>query len=170
MDELLAEELGITVEELNAARQRAQARAIDQAVQDGRLTQEQADELKARQALAAYLEPDALMADALGMTVEELQDARAAGKRLPEIIESQGLDMDDFRDALQQAHEDAVQRAVADGVITQEQADQFLDRNGLFRPHGFGGRWEFRGPQGELFIEGGLFPAPPIFVMPDSGA
>ena len=49
---LLADALGISTDELQAARQKAAGLALDQAVTDGRLTQEQADLMKARQALA----------------------------------------------------------------------------------------------------------------------
>lgn len=166
-DELLAQELGITVEQLNAARDAAYNRALDQAVQDGTITQEQADLLKAKQALRTYIDEEAIVAGALGMTVEELQDAKAAGQSLAEILEAQGLDFATYRDALQQAYEDAVAQAVADGVVTQEQADQLLTGPGLGGfggRHGFGGRPSFRGPRG-----GGFWNRPGI-TAPDSGA
>lgn len=166
-DELLAQELGITVEQLKAAKDAAYNRALDQAVQDGTLTQEQADLLKAKQALRSYIDEEAIVAEALGMTVEELQNAKAAGQSLAEILEAQGLDLATYRDALQQAYEDAVAQAVADGVITQAQADQILSGPGLGGfggRHGFGGRPSFRGPRGGGFWNG------PGITAPDSGA
>lgn len=160
-DELLADELGITVERLNEARQAAYSRALDQAVADGDLTQEQADLLEARQALETYIDEEAILAGALGMTVRELQDARAAGQRLDEIIEAQGLDPATVRDAMQQGYEDAVQQAVAGGVITQAQADQFLAGDG-FPGFGRGRRFHFHGPRG------GGFRGAPDTTTPDS--
>ena len=51
-DTYLADALGISVDELNAARQTAVNSQIDQAVADGRITQDQADLMKGRYALA----------------------------------------------------------------------------------------------------------------------
>jgi polyhydroxyalkanoate synthesis regulator phasin len=56
MDALLAEALGITADELAAARVEAQELALAAAVESGRITQEQADQMKARQALQAYMD------------------------------------------------------------------------------------------------------------------
>ena len=47
--ELLAEELGISVEELNEARLNARNAAIDEAVDAGKLTEEQGEEMKSRE-------------------------------------------------------------------------------------------------------------------------
>lgn len=144
-DEFLADELGITLEELRAAQDAAQSRAIEQAVTDGTLTQEQADTMQAQRALQAYLDKDAIVAEALGMSVEELQAAEEAGQRLSEIIEEQGLDATAVQEAIQKGYEAAVQEAVSDGVITQEQADTFLSsgRGGFGGRHGPG----LRGPR-----------------------
>lgn len=148
-DEFLADELGITLEELRAAQDAAQSRAIEQAVTDGTLTQEQADAMQAQRALQTYLDKDAIIAEALGMSVEEYQAAEASGQRLPEIIESQGLDAATVQDAIQKGYEAAVQEAVSDGVVTQEQADEFLSggRGGLGGRRGPGGPGSLRGPR-----------------------
>jgi len=103
---LLAEELGITVGELSAAQVKAQDAQIDQAVTDGRITQEQADLMKGRRALAAN---------------------------------------EGFLSAMKSAYTEAVNKALAAGVITQAQADALLndlETNGLFFKngrHGLGG-------------------------------
>lgn len=52
---LLADALGITVDDLQAAYDRAEASALSQAVEDGQLTQDQADLLTARRAFQKYL-------------------------------------------------------------------------------------------------------------------
>ena len=59
-DALLADALNITVDELNAARVEAQDAALAQAVTDGQITQEQADQIKAEQALRTYLNDQGL--------------------------------------------------------------------------------------------------------------
>jgi len=121
---LLAAELGISVETLQAARERANQAAIEQAIADGKLTEEQAAMMRARAALRDYINPEALLAQALNMTVEQLQAARYAGKSISEILKDQGLTAVEVRDARQAAYQAAIQQAVDDGVITPEQAEQ----------------------------------------------
>lgn len=55
MQSLLAEALGISVEELQAAHETAQSAMIAQAVAGGKITQEQADLMEARRAYHSYL-------------------------------------------------------------------------------------------------------------------
>jgi lambda repressor-like predicted transcriptional regulator len=93
-------------------------------VEEGLITQEQADEMARRRTLREeYLNRAALMAEALGMTVEELEAARAKGQTLTDLLEAQGLDATTVRDRLEEAHEAALEQAVADGILTQEEAD-----------------------------------------------
>lgn len=70
--QFLAEALGVTVEELQAAQLKAHNAMIDKAVEDGYLTQEQADLLKARHAFMQYLAGQAPQSfeDALNAAVE----------------------------------------------------------------------------------------------------
>ena len=122
---LLADALGITTDELQAAREEAHEAAIAQAVDEGIITQEQADEMARHRTLREdYLNHEALLAEALGMSVEELEAARAEGQTLSELLEAQGLDATTVRDRLLEAHEAALEQAVADGVLTQEEADE----------------------------------------------
>jgi ribosomal protein S20 len=120
---LLAEALGITVEELEAAREEANQAAIEKAVEAGIITQEQAEAMESRRALMQYVGRETLLAEALGMTVEELQEAYAEGETLSTLMAEQGLDALTVREALTEAYEAALAQAVEDGVITQEQAD-----------------------------------------------
>ncbi len=151
-DAALAAELGITVDELNAAREAAKANVLAQLVADGTITQAQADAIlsgEGLRSLGPLLDRDemqAVIAGALGMTVDELEAAQAEGKRLPELAAEQGVAVEDIQAAMQAAFEDAVAQALADGTITQTQADQLLERgfNGGFGgPHGGG-----HGPRG----------------------
>jgi len=68
----LAEALGITVEELQAAQEKAHAAMVAQAVEDGVITQEQADLMAAAQAFRAYMADSTAqsVADALAAAVE----------------------------------------------------------------------------------------------------
>ncbi len=137
-DALLAEALGITVEELEAAQEQAQAAAVEQALAEGLITQEKADMMEAGRKLRTYLDRDAMAAQALGLSVEEIQAARDAGKPMAVLIWEQGLDPSEMRTAMQEAHQVAVQQAVTDGIITQEQADQFANGPGFGGPRGRG--------------------------------
>ena len=80
-----------------------------------------------------------MLAQALGLSVEEIQAARDEGKPMAVLIWEQGLDRSEMRAAMQEAYKAAVQQAVTDGVITQEQADEFADGPGFGGPRGRGG-------------------------------
>ena len=148
-DALLADALGIKVEELQAAREKADQAALEQAIAKGYLTEEQAGLMKAQNALRQYIDKDKLTAKALGITVEELQAAREEGKTMETLISELGLDAATVQENMQAAYQEAIQQAVSDGVITQEQADQMI--SGGFGMRGFefgGGMRRFHGPGG----------------------
>jgi hypothetical protein len=176
--EALAEAIGISVEELEAAYEAATAAAIEQAVEEGLLTEEQAEELSAR-SLGFHkgfglhigdIDYDALLADALGISVEELQEARTEvyTARLAEMVEAGAItqeeadlmlarkavqdyiDTDSVSDALQAAYEAAVDEALDAGAITQEQADLMLENMPTYDGFGLGlgGGRGFHGPGG----------------------
>lgn len=122
-DALLAEELGITVERLQAAREAARARALQQALEQGLITQEQYDQLQLQALVAPYLEPQKLMAAALG-----IEPAQLAEKSLQQWLDELDLDRATLQERLRTAYEAALAQAVKDGVITQEQADTLKDK------------------------------------------
>lgn len=146
----LAEALDITEEELTAAKAEARAAALAQAVTDGLITQEQADELLANggrgRGFHFGYDKNTYLADALNITVEELEAAHlevytaqlaelvAAGTITQEeadmILAQKAVqnyvDDDAYQSAVQSIYADAVAQALADGVITQAQADELL--------------------------------------------
>lgn len=122
-DELLAEELGITEEELQSAQDAAREKGMQQALEEGVITEEQYEGYQVRQALRDVIDPQALMAQALGIEVDELGD-----QTLPEWLDELGLDRETFQAQLKSAYDAAIEKAIADGVITQEQADALPDR------------------------------------------
>lgn len=89
---LLADALGITVDDLKAAQEKAYDARLAQAVEDGRLTQEQADLVKARQALQQYIEDKGFYADAVAKAVEDGVITQAQA----EAILSEGRGMGGF--------------------------------------------------------------------------
>jgi hypothetical protein len=167
-DEVLAEALGITVEELQAAYEAAHAAAIEQAVEEGLLTQEQADDmlegkrfgLRGRRGVHALGRGmNTFLADALGISVAELEAAQelAFSALLTKAVEDGNMTQEEadllqarsavrgyVEEAMADAYSDALAQAVADGVITQAQADQLLEE----------GRPGMRGPGGVFFGRG----------------
>jgi hypothetical protein len=73
------------------------------------------------------------LAEALGLSVDELQQQLADGATMRQIIEEQGLDPEAVHASLQEAREQAIAEALEEGLITQEQAERMLERN---PPHG----------------------------------
>jgi hypothetical protein len=94
-------------------------------------------------------------ATALGMTADELSTQLWGGRSLAELAEKAGVDLQAVQEAVvtarQAAQKEALQQAVSDGKITQEQADwllQGLDKGYLGKgsmmkhlPGGQGGGW-----------------------------
>jgi len=64
----------------------------------------------------------------LGMTADELQAERLAGKSLAEIAKSKGVTVDQVVDAMMATKKANLDQLVANGKLTQEQADFMLDR------------------------------------------
>jgi hypothetical protein len=157
-DSFLADALGITVTELQDAYSAAQSAMIEEALAQGLITEEQVEQMEARRALMEYIDQEALMAEALGISVEDLQEAREADKSLATLFDELELEPEVVREAMQAAYEQAVQEAVSAGVITQDQADQILEGEGGFPMFGDrGGRGAF-GERGRF--PGGEFPHP----------
>ncbi len=65
----------------------------------------------------------AALADAFGLTPEELETMHDNGTTLWDYAAEQGMTVADFQAAMESARTTALEQAVADGVITQEQAD-----------------------------------------------
>ena len=140
----MAEALGTTVDKLRAAQDKVFSDQLAAAVKDGRLTQEKADLMIAGQKLARSMDPQAMMAEAMGVSADDLQKAQADGKDLRDLVEAKGLDRAKMKDAMLAAHEAAIAKAVKDGVITQAQADQLKEAQGGRMRH-FGGMGGMRG-------------------------
>lgn len=157
---ILADVLGISEEELQTAVASAREATIVQAVTDGKITQEQADEMLANEdgvgwgRMGRGAGHDDGLATALGITPEELQAAQEEVKDrvIAEAVASGEITQEEAdmmaarqalqeyqRDAQQQEFEATVAQAVADGALTQEQADLILSEQGSrFFGHGMG--------------------------------
>ncbi len=100
-------------------------------------------------------------AEELGLTPEELFVELHSGKSLDEIAEAEGVDLQDVYDAMsaaaragqEEAVQEAIEQALAEGSITQEQADWLLQglEQGYLpgrRGFGLGHGWFGHGPGG----------------------
>jgi polyhydroxyalkanoate synthesis regulator phasin len=126
----LAEEKGIDLQQV--AIDQAEE-MLQQAVENGKLTQEEADQKLAE--ITAKIESGEgfgrpgkdgrleMLAETLGMSIEDLQAALDEGQTVQEIAESQGVDLEQV--AIDKVTE-RLQQAVENGKLTQEEADQKL--------------------------------------------
>ncbi|WP_421617204.1 hypothetical protein ACAF76_018985 [Brevibacillus sp. TJ4] len=140
----IAESQGVEKQELVDLLTTAEAERLAAAVEAGKLTQEQADGMKAKLAERAeqqvnnpgfggregmggkgfggFFHSEELLT-LLGLQAEELRTELAAGKTLAEIAESQGVEKQDVIDLLTTAEAERLAAAVEAGKLTQEQAD-----------------------------------------------
>ena len=89
------------------------------------------------------------LAEAINLTPEDLQARLDSGETMWQVAESQGYDLETFRSLMLEAHTAALQQAVEDGTITQEQADRMSQRMNRMGGGGFGnGSCNGTGPGG----------------------
>ena len=68
------------------------------------------------------------VSDLLGLSPAEIIEQRHAGMSLVEIAAAQGVDEETLAQTIVLARQEALQQMVAEGTLTQEQADQALER------------------------------------------
>lgn len=139
----VAKKLGVTTTELQDAYKAAALERLDAAVAAGRITREQADELRSRIESGDFLGPRGLMggpwlhgpgeslsaaADYLGLTVSALAEKLRAGQSLADVAKAQGKSVDGLEQALIADKTKELDQAVEDGKITAAKRDELLDR------------------------------------------
>ncbi len=137
----LAQRLGIGRDQLVQAMREAANDTIDEAVQQGRITQEQAQRLRDR---VAQNEPGfpwgrhkgrwgaevahglvlQSAAQVLGMSADELKAELRQGKSLAQVAQEKGIGTDDFKSRLLSQVDQQLAQLVQQGRLTQQQADQ----------------------------------------------
>lgn len=140
----LADRLGISEDELTTAVKDVEIDMINQAVEDGRLTEEQGAQaierienspvhfpgdgprpgLKCR-ARDFVLES---AAEVLDMPVGQIEGKLNSGMSLAEVAEEEGMTVEDFTAALAAQVEEDLQAKVEAGEITQKQMDRLLEK------------------------------------------
>lgn len=154
--ESLATALGISVDDLSAAKSAAVLKAIDQALELELITQDQADSLKATEDVgrtelyqligadgAAQIDFQALLAEELGISVDEYTAAVASAKQaeLDAAVTDGSITREEadaiagrralessstFVETIKLAYQSAIEKALEEGTITQAQADALL--------------------------------------------
>ncbi len=167
--EALSDRVGTTItpEQVEAARGDVMRERLNQAVQDGRLTREQADQIlksmqeapkrheareATREAIAAFL----------GLPAEELHEKRHQGMTLAEIADEQGKTRAQLVDAIKKAITDGASAAGIDapeGDELNRRAEQIADGERGRGGHGPPGARGGFGPGG--FGPGGFGPGGP---------
>lgn len=144
-----AELLGVEPAELTDALRQAFENRIDEAVADGRLTEEQAERMRAhlesgdlpllhgpwgghgpRDGMGLHHGfPGGLdaAAEALGLSEDELRDALRDGDTLADVAEEQGTSVDDLVRAMVDAARADLENAVEDGRMTDAMRDSMLE-------------------------------------------
>jgi len=175
----LAAEQGVAVENIESAILAQISEHMAQKVEDGHITQEQADERLAnasehiserlsqpfdgqRPGRAGQFGPRqgiSVIIEQLGMTGEELHAELEAGKSIADVAAEQGVSLDSIESALIEQLSEKLAERVANGDMTQEEADEKLAEASeriherLTQPGGQGGpRGEEggrRGPRGQ---------------------
>lgn len=124
----LAESLGITVSELQEAREAALEEALTIAVEEGVLTEDQMEDRLMRYRAQRYVEPGPLLAESLDITLEELDQ-----RSLDAWLIQRQLDWRALTARLSAAREDGLAQAVADGELNRDEADRLV-RESVWAP------------------------------------
>jgi polyhydroxyalkanoate synthesis regulator phasin len=136
--------------------------ALDGLVDDGTITQDQADSVEDALADARpeghgpghrFLAHDlADIAEALGVEEDDVRAALEDGRTIAELAEEQGVEVSDVVDAIVSAQRERLDQAVADGDLTQEEADRILATSE---------------ERVTAFVEGEVPPMPDMSELPD---
>lgn len=144
----LANNLGMDQDKVSAALDATKQQMLDEAVKQGRITQEQADKIAARKdgGFCGFGFHEGKMrhkskigdrnldnmANILGITSEQLKTELESGKKMQDILREHGLTMEQFKQKMQEQRKAEIDRYVAEGKITREEADRMLQNKGRY--------------------------------------
>jgi len=146
----LAKRLGVSVSTLQQDKLAAAEDVLAQLVKDGKLTQNQANQIKQRlashkacsgngrglwgshvtmQSLKQYLPGVATqVAQGLHINANQLMSQLQSGKSLSDIAKAQGVSSSQLQTIVTNAIQNAVNKAVSDGNLTQQQATNIMQK------------------------------------------
>ena len=178
--ESLAEHLGVSTDELQDAAKAAAIDQVDAALADGRITEEQAEELKERieegdsplffgprffggpgvhHGGAVFVNVLDAAAEYLGLSDDELRERLEEGRSLAEIARAEDKSVDGLEQALLDEAEERLDQAVRDEELTRKQTDEMLERLGERIDDLVNREFDGRGP-------GDFGPPPRFFGLP----
>ena len=154
--EAIAEALGISVEKYEETVTAARQTVLDEAVAAGDITQEQADRMQKRLdetggfgrmgKMGRGLRGESVLltvaAEKLGMTGDELTTALRDGKTIAGLAEDKGVDTQVITDAYVAQWKEKLDAQVADGTLTQEEANARLAKMTEALPDRLTSTWE----------------------------
>ncbi len=151
--EAFAKRLGVTLEKIKEAFSGAFSDALRQAVKDGALTQEQADEMQSRFSerlnrgdLPGFFPPFgrpggfapggrgfygfdlSVLAEVLGLSEDGLKSELQSGKSIADIAAEKNVDLAQVKAKVLEATKAQLDQAVQDGKLTQTQAEEMYSR------------------------------------------
>jgi transcriptional regulator with XRE-family HTH domain len=135
--EMLADKLGISVEEVRSGQKEVRDELIDKALAHGRLTAEQAARLKAAEPgeLRANLRRGGVRllfnfidaaAKVIGIERDEVHTRLQNGQSLAQIAEANGIGHDELVSGMASELRTRIQTALSEGTISQEMATRLL--------------------------------------------
>jgi polyhydroxyalkanoate synthesis regulator phasin len=176
-----ADQLGVEPDALSDALKQALQNQVDEAVEDGRLTEEQGERLKERiesgevpflggfgLGLRHHLGFASLESAAsfLDVTEDDLRDRLRAGETLVEVARDEGKSVSGLVDALVDAANERIDEAVEDGRLDEERAAELREDLESRITELVNGELRFRG-HGRMFGRGfGFHGGPPPFAGP----
>jgi hypothetical protein len=76
--------------------------------------------------------------EAVGLSPEEIENRLASGETMWQIVEDEGLSIEEFGEIMSSVHSSVIEQALEDGTLTQEQADFMDQRMSHWGTGGFG--------------------------------
>ena len=130
----LAANLGVDQSKIIDALNATKKQMLDEAVQQGKMTQAQADKMATDQNEFFFdgfhekggVHNNGDVAKILGITQDQMKSELQSGKKFSDIISEHGLTADQFHQKMLDLKKQKLAQEVTDGKITQEQADQMI--------------------------------------------
>lgn len=143
-----ATNLGVSQDQVTAALDATKKQILNEAVQQGKLSQAQADKMATSKGFGSYgfgFSNDKEhnfkgkdfkgegrnldgVANSLGITTDQLKTELQSGKKIQDIVTEHGMTADQFRQKMLELKKYEISKAVTDGKMTQDQANKILQR------------------------------------------